>query len=247
MTEDIYTAKSFKFSWGHTQAPSSADGGGGAPGTACVGTGHGCTSGTRCAPVTAPRDQHLPWGARHGSTVVETALLLLGDRLSPPPQRDRAPCPCREDIGTTGAGPHLPNPKAPWAKPAPSRPGAQRCAVLGVGSDPTFAQRPEIMAQSSGTTGLGVVPGHAALPRLGRLWPLYPCPRVPVSPFPSTRGSRAGGAVPEHPRPRCLPPSAGSGQRLLPAAAPAAPGFAAAHRITESQHGRGWKGPLWVI
>lgn len=26
MTEDIYTAKSFKFSWGHTQAPSSADG-----------------------------------------------------------------------------------------------------------------------------------------------------------------------------------------------------------------------------
>lgn len=28
MTEDIYTTKSFKFSWGHTQAPSSADGSG---------------------------------------------------------------------------------------------------------------------------------------------------------------------------------------------------------------------------
>lgn len=163
MTEDIYTAKSFKFSWGHTQAPSSADGCAGAPSTASISTGGECTSGTRCAPgpghpgptptMGHKVQQHScgdgsasPGGQDEVSTPGGTGL---------PRMMTQVPRPCSKDVGATGAGLHLPHPKAPWAKPVPSHASAQGFAVLVMGSETTSGLRPEITARSSATVGLG--------------------------------------------------------------------------------------------
>lgn len=79
MTEDIYTAESFKFSWGHTQAPSSADGRGELLAQSelahqfrqWVHQQHQMCPGT----VTSGTD--FLWHVKHRSLAVGTAALLM--------------------------------------------------------------------------------------------------------------------------------------------------------------------------
>lgn len=143
----------------------------------------------------------------------------------------QAPCPCSKGAGATGVGPHLPNPKALWATPAPSCPSAQCRAGPVAGSETTFGLCPEFIAQSSATSGLGVVPGpwgtlhHPGSAGFG------PCPPVPSSRWPGPAGPCRSipRPLPRLSPPRCLPPSAGRGAPAAPryrSLALGAPGFA---------------------
>lgn len=132
------------------------------------------------------------------------------------------PCPCSEDAGATRAGPHLPDPKAPWATPALS-PSVLSAAVGWLrGQKKPLGYAPKLGLRARSRRGLEQPRGRGARCAAPAPQALAPVPLSPCSLQPLARCRRGRAGASPAPPPRCLPPPAGSGAPAAPRHCPLA-------------------------